>query len=520
MRKKIIIPLLVFLFLLCNTTIIYGSNSKTTMNTTVGSTLEIEVVTGGVGVHAVLRNNGKYNLTNITWEITLSGGLVLFGKTADDVIPLLRPGRTREIEIPLVIGFGEPNIAVNAMSSESDSDVKVLSSRLTGVFLLILPGDNEALTVRLERVANGLKAPTMITGAGDASGRLFIAEQTGAIKIVENQQLLRTPFLDLSEKLVQLNAVYDERGLLGLAFHPQYSLNGRFFVYYSGQKTGEGIDHESIIAEYRVSGDLNVADPTSERIILKIDQPEANHNGGQLAFGPDGYLYIGLGDGGGAGDRHGEIGNGQDINTLLGSILRLDVDHGTPYTIPSDNPFVGRDGLDEIYAYGFRNPYRFSFDRETGDFFVADVGQDEWEEIDLVINGGNYGWRILEELANELGIDLNLLQAPIHEYSHAVGRSVIGGCIYRGSESPDLKGLYIFGDWSTGFFPGQGKLYYLQETEPSRWERMEFKLENNKPFDRYITGFGEDDVGEIYMVTTGLIGSLGNSGEVWHVKVV
>lgn len=526
MRKKNVILLLVLLMVLSHMSIISGSDSRTIMNTAAGSILEIEVITGDIGVTASLRNNGKTNLTDINWEITVSGGLVILGKTASGVVSLLRPGRNTEIKIPLVIGFGKPVIQVNAVAAESDEDQKIRSCRLRGLFVTILPGDDGALTIRLDRVAKRLKAPTLVTNAGDGSNRLFIAEQTGAIKILKDGNLLGTPFLDLSDKMVKLSAVYDERGLLGLAFHPDYATNGRFFVYYSGPKTGQGIDHESIIAEYMVSGNPDVADPTSERIILQVDQPESNHNGGQLAFGPDGYLYIGLGDGGGAGDRHGEIGNGQDINTLLGSILRIDVDSGTPYGIPADNPFVGQDGLDEIYAYGFRNPYRFSFDRETGDLWVADVGQDEWEEINLVINGGNYGWRILEgthpydlDLATILGIDIETLQPPIHEYSHEVGRSVIGGYVYRGTASPALKGFYVFGDWSTGFVPGRGNLYYLQQTEPSSWKRMEFKIEDDTPLHRYITGFGEDDAGEIFMVTTRLIGSLGRSGEVWHLVV-
>ena len=526
MRKKNIILFLMLLIVIFHTTATSGTDSQIVMNTIAGSNLEIEVVTGGIGVQAILRNNGKTNLTNISWDITVSGGLLILGKTANGTISLLRPGRSTEIKIPVVIGFGKPIIQVNAVAAESDEDQKIRSSRLRGVFLSILPGDDGALTIRLERVAKRLKAPTMVTGAGDGSNRLFIAEQTGAIKILKDESLLGTPFLDLSDKIVKLSAVYDERGLLGLAFHPDYTTNGRFFVYYSGRKTGQGIDHESIIAEYTVSSDPDVADPTSEKIILRVDQPESNHNGGQLAFGPDGYLYIGIGDGGGAGDRHGEIGNGQDINTLLGAIIRIDIDSDTPYGIPPDNPFVGQDGLDEIYAYGFRNPYRFSFDRESGDLWVADVGQDEWEEIDLVINGGNYGWRILEgthpydlELATLLGIDIETLQPPINEYSHAVGRSVIGGYVYRGTESPALNGVYVFGDWSTGFIPGRGKLYYLQQIEPSLWKRMEFKMENDTPLRRYITGFGEDDAGEIFMVTTRLIGSLGRSGEVWHLMV-
>ena len=220
------------------------------------------------------------------------------------------------------------------------------------------------------------------------------------------------------------------------------------------------------------------------------------------------------------------IGNGQNINTLLGKILRIDVDTDTPYTIPSDNPFVGTQGLDEIYAYGFRNPYRFSFDSVTGALYVADVGQDEWEEIDIVENGENYGWRILEgthpydpALASTSTSASRRLKSPIHEYSHNVGRSIIGGYVYRGNQSPSLVGSYVFGDWSTDFVKPDGKFYYLSETEPGVWERLEFSLQNEKPLKRFILGFGEDELGEIYVVTTRFIGSLVPSGEIWHLTV-
>lgn len=401
-----------------------------------------------------------------------------------------------------------------------------MNARVFGFSIVILPGNTGALTASLELITSRLKAPTVLTNAGDSTNRIFIAEQTGKIKIIENGKLLSTPFLDLSEKMVKINSIYDERGLIGLAFHPSYETNGRFFVYYSAPKTGLGISHESIIAEYHVSSDPNIADPNSEKIIYRVDQPEENHNGGQLAFGPDGYLYIGLGDGGGAGDRHGAIGNGQDINTSLGKILRIDVDTQTPYAIPVDNPFVGVDGLDEIFAYGFRNPYKFSFDKDLGRLFVADVGQDEWEEVDLVEKGGNYGWRIMEgnhpydpDLAGLLNISIDSLEKTIHEYSHNVGRSVIGGYVYHGNQSPNLIGKYVFGDWSTSYLPPNGKLYYLVENETGDWNRYEFILEKDRPLKRYILGFGEDENKEIYMLTTRLIGTLGKTGEVWHIIV-
>lgn len=490
--------------------------------------IEVEAITGGLGIYAVIRNQGLVNLTNISWKIDLDGGLVIIGKKTEGTISLIRPGNVLGIKVPFVFGFGKTSITVTANASEGIEDVRTSRARLRGLFAQLIPGDSNALTAALQLITAGMKAPTMLTVAGDGTNRLFVADQPGIIYIIDDGEVQYSPpFLDLTSKMVKLNLLYDERGLLGLAFHPEYETNGRFFVYYSGPKTAEGIDHESIIAEYTVSAeDPNIADPSSENIILRIDQPEANHNGGQLAFGPDGYLYIGVGDGGGAGDMHADIGNGQNTSTLLGKILRIDVDGDTPYAIPPDNPFVGTEGLDEIYAYGFRNPYRFSFDQLTGALYVADVGQDEWEEIDVVESGGNYGWRILEgthpydpELAEYLNISIETLKPPIHEYSHFVGRSIIGGHVYRGNQSSSLIGLYVFGDWSTQFTKPDGKLYYLAETEPGVWERFEFSLANEKPLKRFVFGFGEDENGEIYVVTTRFIGSFLRSGEIWHLTV-
>ena len=488
--------------------------------------LQIEVISGGFGVSAFIRNNGNENATNVSWDISIEGGITLFGKNKQGTISIIYQDKSVMVKSPIVFGFGKTVVTVSAESAEGSNAYESMNVKIFGFRTTILPGDTNALTASLELIASKLKAPTLLTNAGDQSNRLFIAEQTGKIKIIENGKLLSTSFLDLSEKMVKVNSLYDERGLLGLVFHPSYETNGRFFVYYSAPKTGTGINHESIIAEYLVSSDPNIADINSEKIIYRVDQPEENHNGGQLAFGSDGYLYIGMGDGGGAGDIHGTIGNGQDINTSLGKILRIDVDSGNPYAIPADNPFVGIDGLDEIYAYGFRNPYRFSFDRETNKLLVADVGQDEWEELDVVEKGGNYGWRIMEGnhpydpgLAQLLNISIDSLEKPIHEYSHNVGRSIIGGYVYHGNLSTNLKEKYVFGDWSASYFPPNGKLYYLEENETGVWQRFEFALETNKPLKRYIMGFGEDENGEIYMLTTRFLGSIGKTGEVWHIIV-
>jgi glucose/arabinose dehydrogenase len=268
--------------------------------------------------------------------------------------------------------------------------------------------------IGLALVAEGFTAPVRIVAAPDESGRLFVVDQTGQIRVVARDgTLLQEPFLDIQDRLIELRQTYDERGLLGLAFHPDYPQNDRFFVYYSAplrEGAPQDFDHTSRISEFRVSPqNPDRADPDSERIILTVDQPQSNHNGGTLLFSPqDGFLYISLGDGGAhnddapghAADWYEFIsgGNGQDVTqNLLGSILRIDVNIGEPYGIPQDNPFIGREGLDEIYAYGFRNPYRLSFDR-AGEYglFAVDAGEHLWEEISIIVKGGNYGWNVKE----------------------------------------------------------------------------------------------------------------------------
>jgi hypothetical protein len=378
------------------------------------------------------------------------------------------------------------------------------------------------VNIGFEIITEGLNSPVVLAHPGDGLNRIFIGDQIGIIYVIENDILLEIPFLDLTDKIVELSGGYDERGLLGITFHPDYENNGKFYVYYSAPKTGPEIDHESILAEYSVSlDDPNIADPDSENIIYKVDQPESNHNGGQIEFGPDGYLYIGLGDGGGAGDIHGIIGNGQDINSSLGSILRIDVDGGSPYVIPFDNPFVGIDGLDEIYAYGFRNPWKFSFDSESGELFVADVGQDLWEEIDIVLNGGNYGWRIMEgthfydeDLLDFLGLTIDDLEMPIHEYSHDLGKSITGGYVYRKNPDSSLYGKYIFGDWSSAFVPPSGRLFYLEEIALDTWERYNLLVGGSNNINRYLLSFGEDESGNIYVLSKTSLGPTGTTGDV------
>jgi glucose/arabinose dehydrogenase len=341
------------------------------------------------------------------------------------------------------------------------------------------------LPVRLGLVATNLSSPVYVTNAHDGSNRLFIVEQGGRIKVLQPGTNTPTVFLDITPTVLSGG----ERGLLGLAFHPQYSTNRRFFVYYTRQTDGT-----IVIAEYHASAsDPNVADSV-ETVILTIAHPtNANHNGGMIEFGPDGFLYIGTGDGGAGNDPPN---NAQNINVLLGKILRIDIDHpngSSPYSSPPSNPFFGaRAGADEIYAYGMRNPFRFSFDRGTGQLYVADVGQGAWEEIDTVTLGGNYGWRVYEgnHCTNN---DPTLCSPggfifPIAEYGHTSSRcAIIGGYVYRGAMSTLPVGAYVYGDLCTG------EIFLLQGSVQSVL----------RDTINIISSFGEDEAGELYLVELG-----------------
>jgi glucose/arabinose dehydrogenase len=407
--------------------------------------------------------------------------------------------------------------------------------------LSMLPDVATPLPIVAELVVSNLVSPTVLTHAGDGSGRLFVADQLGTIHVIDaSGSLLPTPFLDITGLMTNLepafggaprglNPGYDERGLLGLTFHPGYSTNGRFFVYYSSPKfVTDEVNHESIVAEYSVTAtNINVADAGSRQVWFRVDQPEFNHNGGALAFGPDGYLYIALGDGGGGGDVHPPVGNGQENTNLLGAILRIDVDSGMPYVSPTNNPFVGVMGRDEIFAYGLRNPWKFSFDSGgSNELFVADVGQGKWEEVNIIEKGGNYGWRILEgnrafdvALLDTLGLSVTDLKPPIHDYPHGpLGISIIGGYVYRGTAYSALQGKYVFGDFSTSFGTADGAIYYLEESRPGIWERFEFSLPPPGRLNRYVKGFGEGEDGEIYLLSTGNLGPNGTSGDVRRLR--
>jgi glucose/arabinose dehydrogenase len=416
----------------------------------------------------------------------------------------------------------------------------------------------DPMTIGVELVVGaGLTAPVTLASPPDGSGRLFVVDQVGLIRVLRPDRILqKEPFLDLRDRLVALRVTFDERGLLGLAFHPQYATSGRFFVYYSAplrEGAPSGFDHTSHISEFRVSGDPNRADPDSERLLLQVDQPQFNHNGGTLAFGPDGKLYISLGDGGGANDvglGHVEDwyeanrgGNGQDVEqNLLGSILRIDVDTGSPYGIPPDNPFVGTSGRDEIWAYGFRNPYRFSFDHGgSHELYAGDAGQNLWEEVSLVVKGGNYGWNVKEgthcfdtedpftsppTCPDTVGAghpdEGAPLRDPIIEYPHfrqgGFGLTVIGGHVYRGSSLPQLSGLYVFGDWSTSFGTPDGTLLVARPRMRGLWQIHELAVQG-RPDGRlghFVLGFGQDAAGEVYVLTSDRSAPTGDTGRVYR----
>jgi glucose/arabinose dehydrogenase len=369
--------------------------------------------------------------------------------------------------------------------------------------------------VKLKLIASGFTGPVAMDYPKDGSGRLFICEQTGKIKIIKDGAVLKKPFLDVWSRLDAINKIYSEKGLLGIAFHPKYKSNGKFYVYYSARSADKQFDNKSVLVQYTVSADPDIADPASQKVIMEINEPESNHNGGQLAFGPDGFLYIGVGDGGGAGDKHGTKGNGQDLTKLLGKILRIDVDSKAPYAVPPDNPFATANAIKpEIWAYGLRNPWRFSFDRKTGMLFCADVGQNKWEEIDIIKKGKNYGWRVMEGTHcydPGTGCNTEKLELPVAEYDHSTGISVTGGFIYRGKQIPALQGKYIFGDW-------KGKLFYLEEKE-GKWAFNHLSADGKiRDIHANINSFGEDESGEIYVLTQKTTGTLLPNGTVYKIE--
>ncbi len=416
--------------------------------------------------------------------------------------------------------------------------ISLLSFTLNGCSRL----ENRSPRVGLELVADGYTSPVALIDSKDGSLRLFVVDQTGLIWILSEGKRIEKPFLDLRERVVKLNSFYDERGLLGLAFHPEFATNGHFYVSYSAPlRAGlskDEWDHTTYISEFTVSAnDPNFADPDSERVLLAMDKPGYNYEAGNLAFGPDGYLYIATGDS--VHDPATEAGKyAQDTSSLLGKILRIDVngtsDTGQNYLVPADNPFVSGEGLPEIFAYGFRNPYRFSFDvLDSGKtrLFVADVGQATMEEVSLVESGRNYGWPIQEgttcfnaqEWSQPLeNCSTDGLSEPIIAYTHQGDLSaIIGGMVYRGKSLPELIDGYIFGDWGKG----RGHLFvaYPPMFGLGMWKVTEIQVGNPGSQSQIgqLLGIGQDENGELYLLTKAPgVGAAGNSGAVYKVVPV
>lgn len=436
------------------------------------------------------------------------------------------------------------------------------SAVLVGLLLAAAPvraqdeagANGEVFTdVGLELVVEGLVAPLYLTAPAD-DPRLFVVDQVGLVHVVgEDGALQDEPFLDVREKLVELRDNYDERGLLGFAFHPDYGENGRVYAYYSAplrDEAPERWDHTDQLAVYQVRDDGEAVDPDSEQILLHIDQPQMNHNGGTIMFGPDGLLYVPIGDGGDADDTgigHPPLGNAQDVTTILGAILRIDVDGGDPYAIPADNPFVGLELPDEhpfsgdelveeIWAWGFRHPWRIAFDRGgNGDLFVSDAGENLWEEVSIVREPGNFGWNVKEGRhwfdPDAAGTSLDSgptqghlgepFQDPIIEYRNARGRNegigvvVVGGAVYRGEAIPDLQGQYVFADWSAFFDEPRG---VLMVAAPPEDDLGPWPFEIVGGIDAgAIQGFGEGADGELYVLVNGSHGPSGENGAVYRI---
>jgi glucose/arabinose dehydrogenase len=419
---------------------------------------------------------------------------------------------------------------------------------LTVALLGAAPPALHSAGIGLKMIADNFTSPTVLISLDDRSGRLLVADQVGTIHVLgKDGKAQEKLFLDLRERLTKLNQGFDERGILGLALHPKFRENRKLYVYYSAPRRKEApekFDHTSHISEFTaMANDLAQVDPSSERVLLQIDKPQFNHNCGRIAFGPDGFLYIGVGDGGQGNDTglgHSPQGNGQDTMKLLGKILRIDVNQGSPYGIPKDNPFAdGSKGRPEIYAYGLRNPWGISFDRGGNhDLFAADVGQDSFEEVNIIKKGGNYGWRIREGFScfdpqkpinppadcPKVGALGEPLIDPIVAYKNfkrfandpeGKGISVTGGYVYRGKALPQLQGKYVFGDWSMKWAVAEGVLYVASQ-EGTKWKMEPLALSKapNGQLPDYIVAFGEDSEGELYVLTNGGNALTGKTGKV------
>lgn len=408
--------------------------------------------------------------------------------------------------------------------------------------------------VALQPLAEGLVSPLNLATLPEGSGRLLVADQVGTIHILNpDGKLDEKLFLDLRPKLTELAQGFDERGLLGLALHPKFKSNRKLYVFYSAPRhdpAATNVNCTSRISEFTARpDDFATVDPASERVLLEIDKPQMNHNCGRILFGPDGYLYIGVGDGGGANDNefgHSPQGNGQDTTVLLGKILRINVDKGTPYAIPSDNPFAdGKKGRPEIFAYGVRNPWGISFDRGgRHELFAVDVGQNLYEELNIIVKGGNYGWRVREahvafdpmkpnnppaESPMKDALGKSFIE-PIAWYKHPArnkldptkleGISVTGGYVYRGKAIQELQGKYIFADWSRTWALPDGVFFSATREGKGRdakWnlESLPMTTTTGSKLGAYVVAMGEDDKGELYVMTNGRNSLTGKTGKVF-----
>ncbi|HEX6748679.1 MAG TPA: PQQ-dependent sugar dehydrogenase [Longimicrobium sp.] len=423
-----------------------------------------------------------------------------------------------------------------------------------------VPSDTEGpsplgvpIPIGAEEVATGLVSPVLLVQPPGDDPRRFVVDQAGTIRVLDPDGTPRPiPYLDLRARITPLQPAYDERGLLGLAFHPDFARNGRFFVFYTAPPRAgapAGYDHTNVVSEFTENPATGLV-RGAERVILEVDHPQPNHNGGSVAFGFDGYLYISLGDGGNANDvgpghvedwyLANEGGNGQDVaGNLLGSILRIDVDEGQPYAIPPDNPFVDVPGLDEIWAYGFRNPYRISFDMAGEHMLLAaDAGQELWEEVSRVVKKGDFGWNVREGThcfdpahptqAPEECPDVDLateqpLRHPVIEFANSrnpaggLALAVVGGYVYRGVSMPGLRGTYLFGGFGTSFTSPSGRLFAASPRTLALWTMREMLIDG-RPLGSYVKGFGQDRDGEVYVMVSQALGPTGTSGRVLRLR--
>jgi glucose/arabinose dehydrogenase len=431
---------------------------------------------------------------------------------------------------------------LHALSLSVAAAALVLPARL-----LAAPADGEDAnkTFGVKVFAEGFVSPTTLIPLPGSDGSLLVADQPGVLYLVSKDgKRAETPFLDLRPRMIKTNHGFDERGLLSVALHPKFAENRKFYVTYSAPKrpmTPEDWDNTLTLAEFTANADGLTAIDGSHRVVLQVDKPYFNHNGGCLQFGPDGYLYMSTGDGGNGSDqgKRPPTGNGQNLQTLLGKILRIDVDGHKPYGIPKDNPFVGKSARPEIYAYGMRNPWRISFDAGgEHQLFAGDVGQDAYEEVDIIVKGGNYGWNVREgfhcfnpkdtihapEDCPKTAANGDPFIDPILEYKNfkahpndpdAQGISITGGFVYRGSAIPWLEGKYLFADWSRVFVKPDGVLFAATKASDGKWSWRRITPSTHPDGMKcFITGFGQDANHELYIFTNESNGLVGTTGKV------